>query len=536
MAADASTLPVLPKGFTLPHAGGGAGYKLLALEVQTSGVNVYRAYDLTPSRRCPVCASQELAEAYTCRTCGAALGQVRASNAVIFLHESADAARLQPGPGVYLSGVRHPHLLLPVYAQRISFADDDSRAYLLMPERPAPALADLPAPQGVLTVLRWGIQLSRALAQLQAAGLLHGEVDLRHVLARPDRAWLTCDPAEAPSAHTPSRGRDVQQLARVLLYAMTGSDDPAELAALPLPVRRALESGLSAEPEARAPAGRLADALASAVEEVEAWAQARSDAVEITDPGQRRIDNEDSLAVLTLDVTCAGIRTHAGVYVVADGAGGMASGEVASRAAVEAVVGHLAARLFAKMAGGPLPTTSDLTSEATTAFAEANAAVRRLRAGRDEKLATTLTVLLVVGQWALVAHAGDTRLYRWNGTDLEQLTQDHTLAARLAAEAASTDAKPARTIGRNQLERALGGADIVEPDLRELDLAPDEVLLLCSDGLHSEIADSEIAGILAHSADLRSAAHMLLDAANAAGGRDNITVILVRPCDRSTLP
>ncbi len=504
------TLPVLPKGFTLPHAGGRAGYKLLALEVQALGLNVYRAYDLAPSRRCPACANLEAAESAVCRACGADLAQAVPSNAVVFLYEGAEGDRLEPGLDIHLAGLRHPHLLLPLYAQRISFTDGTSRSYLLTPERPAPALADLPAPHGVLTVLRWGLQLSQALAQLQAAGLRHGEVDLRHVLARPDRAWLACDPAEAPSAHAPSRGRDVQQLARVLLYALTGSDDPAGLAAVPPPVGRALEAGLITDAGESAPADRFAGALTAAAEEVSAWTQARSNAAWITDPGQRRLDNEDSLGVLTLDFTCAGVRTNAGVYVVADGAGGMAAGELASRAAVEAVMSHLAPAV-----GRPLTSPGPGMAEVKAAFAEANTAVRRLRAGRGEKLATTLTVLLVAGLHATVAHVGDTRLYRWDGRALEQVTRDHTL-------------------GRHQLERALGGTEVVEPDVHELDLAPDDVLLLCSDGLHGEVADAQIAEILlAYGASLNGAAQALLDAANAAGGRDNISAILVRSCDRS---
>lgn len=533
--AEAATLPVLPKGFTLPHAEGGAGCKLLTLEVQNPGVNVYRAYDLSPSRRCPVCVNREPREAVICRTCGADLAQVRPDNAVIFVHESADPARLQPGPAVHLAGVRHPHLLLPVYAQIVTFTDTEPRTYLLMPERPAPALADLPTPHGVLTVLRWGVQLGRALAHLQAADLLHGAIDLRHVLVRADRAWLACDPAEAPTAYTPSRGRDVQQLARVLLYALSGSDDPAGLATLPPPVRRALESGLAAAAGEGTPAGRFADALASAAEEVRGSAQARSNAAWITDPGRQRLDNEDSLGVLTLDAICAGVRTNAALYVVADGAGGHAAGEAASRAAVEAVTKHLATRPFAAMAGGLLPSAPDLVIQLTTAFAQANSAVRRLRAARDEKLATTLTVLLVAGQQALAAHAGDTRLYRWNSAGLVQVTRDHTLAARLATAMAATDPGVTRSLGRNQLDRALGVADVVEPDIHELDLAPDDVLLLCSDGLHGEISDSQIVEILSCNTDLQSAARALVNAANAAGGRDNITVILFRPCERSAL-
>lgn len=506
MAADVAALPVLPKGFTLPHTGGGAGCKLLALEIQTPDANVYRAYDLTPSRRCPVCANQEPAEAAACRTCGVDLAQVRAGNAVIFLHESADVARLRPGPEIYLAGVRHPHLLLPVYAQRIDFADGSLRCYLLMPERPAPTLADLPAPHGVSTVMRWGSQLFHALAHLHAAGLAHGEIDLRHVLARQDRAWLACDPGETPAEHAATRGRDVQQLTRVLLYALSGSDDPAGLQALPRPVRCALEAGLAADPGEDAPSARLADALTSAAEEVRAWTQVRSQAAWITDAGRHRPDNEDSLGTLAFDAICAGVRTHVGVYVLADGAGGHAAGELASRAAVEAVMRHLAHAV-----GRP---HASIGTEVRAAFAEAGAAVRRLRAGRSEKLATTLTMLLVAGQHATVAHAGDTRLYRWDGRALEQVTRDHTL-------------------GRHQLERSLGGTEVVEPDVHELDLAPDDVLLLCSDGLHGEVADAQIAEILAHGAGLDAAAQALLDAANAAGGRDNISVILVRSCDRS---
>lgn len=535
MDADAVILPVLPKGSILPCTDGGAGCKLLALEVQAPGINVYRAYDLALSRCCPVCANREPAQLVICRTCGADLSGVRPSNAVILLHEGADASRLEPGSAIHLAGVRHPHLLLPVHVQRVGLADGATRSYLSMPEHPAPALSDLPAPHSPPTVMRWGAQLADALARLQVAELSHGKIDLQHVLVRPDRAWLACEPGLAPAQHPSSLGRDVQQLARVLLYALTGSDDPTGSTALPLPICRALEAGLFVDPQVGAPAVRFAGALASAVEEIEMWAQARTSVSWATDHGLHRLDNEDSLTALTLDATYAGIRSNVGVYMVADGAGGRAAGELASRTAVETVMEYLAAHSLAKVAGGSLPAACDLSAELTSAFSAANMAIRRLRANRSEKLATTLTVLIVTGQRGLVAHAGDTRLYRWNGVELQQVTHDHTLAAHLRAEASPSDPRQARTLGRNQLECALGAADMIEPEVCELNLAADEVLLLCSDGLTSEIADSQIAEILARSASLKLAAHSLLDSANAAGGRDNITVVLVRPCDRSDL-
>ncbi|HEY5554900.1 MAG TPA: protein phosphatase 2C domain-containing protein [Cellulomonas sp.] len=227
-----------------------------------------------------------------------------------------------------------------------------------------------------------------------------------------------------------------------------------------------------------------------------------------TDRGSRRQVNEDSfLARLP-------------VFVVADGMGGHESGEVASAYTIEALRGLL-----------DEPT---LTPDVVRAHLwRAVARIRSIPTGSGPPPGTTLTGALVVrgpdGPSWLVVNVGDSRTYRLSGGELTQVSTDHSEVAEMVARGLLTVEEAARHPHRHVVTRVLGGggADEPEPDFFPLPFGAGDRVLVCSDGLTDEVDDARIAEILRTRPDPQDAADHLVAAALVAGGRDNVTVIVV---------
>ena len=231
----------------------------------------------------------------------------------------------------------------------------------------------------------------------------------------------------------------------------------------------------------------------------------------LTDVGRQRSSNEDSYL------------EAAPVFAVADGMGGARAGEVASRLAVEAFAEHLDA--------GRSP-ESQLEGVAT----EANRKIYRL--AQDEEsyagMGTTLTAAMLSGDEVVIGHVGDSRLYRLRGEDLERLTRDHSLVEELVRQGKLSPEEAETHPQRSIITRALGPEPDVEVDTFTARGRDGDVYMLCSDGLTGMVAEEELAVILRGSSTLERAAKRLVDAANAAGGRDNITVVLFRVGDEES--
>lgn len=247
------------------------------------------------------------------------------------------------------------------------------------------------------------------------------------------------------------------------------------------------------------------------------------------------------------------------LLMVADGMGGQRGGDVASRAAVESAVATLRPLLGSlypvptlRLPGeAPLPaepfpweprrtdSLHDLTPIAERralllrtleqVVIDANAAVRTAAAAIDaaDDAGCTFTLAVIVGRALYLAHVGDSRAYLWRQAQLRLLTHDHSGAAALVAAGIVTPEKARQLPVAHQLYRYLGGAPAqAKPDISELELMPGDVLLLCSDGLWDMLPEVEIAHLLLAHQDLAALAATLVDAANAAGGEDNISVAL----------
>ncbi len=243
-----------------------------------------------------------------------------------------------------------------------------------------------------------------------------------------------------------------------------------------------------------------------------------------THPGRERPDNEDAF----------GIFIEQRLFVVADGMGGRASGDVASRMAVESIDAFFRTYRSTPTGEWPIPPAADVSMGASLLYVALKSANQRLRraAEADQALRRmgATAVAMAIGETQLVAaHVGDARLYRLRGGTLSRLTRDHSLIEEMqAARPEMTAEELAAMAPRNLVTRALGIKDEVEPTVYMNAFAPGDLYLLCTDGLWGCVGDAQIAAVMAAQGDLERACQALVDAANAAGGPDNVTALLVR--------
>lgn len=241
-----------------------------------------------------------------------------------------------------------------------------------------------------------------------------------------------------------------------------------------------------------------------------ATATVRFAAAALTDRGRKRPSNEDAF----------GYSVEDGVYVVCDGMGGAAAGEVASSLAVDEVL-----RVFSERNGSAV-----LPKDAEEAICIANEAIFT-RAQRNYKLngmGTTLVAAIIRNQHVWIMNIGDSRCYRLRAGSFEQITFDHSLVEEQVRMGRMTHAEALRSPLRNMITRALGTQDRVTPDCFDFDAAPGDLLLLCSDGLTRELPDPLIQSLLATDVSLEERCTHLIEAAKKAGGHDNITCLLVQ--------
>ena len=244
----------------------------------------------------------------------------------------------------------------------------------------------------------------------------------------------------------------------------------------------------------------------------------------ISDTGQKRPHNEDSAVTDSV----------LGLAVVADGMGGYKAGEVASAIAAQLILNEVRAGI-----AGPDPNAtvgSSGLSRATLvirdAVSKANAEVFRTaqEVPQCQGMGTTVVVVFYHGNKVSIAHVGDSRVYRLRGNEFKQITRDHSLIQELIDRGFFTPEEAAENTPKNLVTRALGIEQTVEVDVQEQDLEAGEIYLLCSDGLNDMVDDEEIHLTLSkYSANLVQAATELVRLANEKGGKDNVSVVLIRP-------
>lgn len=243
-------------------------------------------------------------------------------------------------------------------------------------------------------------------------------------------------------------------------------------------------------------------------------------AVAISDVGRKRTNNEDRCLV-AFPKNRRDKRNKGYLFVVADGMGGRAAGEIASSLAVSEVENY-----YYNNQG------KDALSTLENALVSAHRIIQTSSSNnRDTSgMGTTVTAIALLEKYILVAHVEDSRAYLINSNSITQLTHDHTLTAWLASKGKITLEEARNHPQRHILTQAVGGIDQdPTPEVAEYRLENGETLLLCTDGLYSLVNDKELQDCLTSGEDLESSLLYLIDLANERGGLDNITALVIKP-------
>ncbi|MGI9103173.1 MAG: Stp1/IreP family PP2C-type Ser/Thr phosphatase [Terriglobales bacterium] len=242
-----------------------------------------------------------------------------------------------------------------------------------------------------------------------------------------------------------------------------------------------------------------------------------------SDVGCVRTNNEDNF----------GYDSRYGIYVVCDGMGGQAAGEVASKMGVDTVLTYF--REASKNGhfpevGPPVDGVSTRANALGSSIQLANDAIygAAIRHAAHSGMGSTIVAVLVEKGFYSVGHAGDSRIYLVRNGKMEQLTRDHSLVMEQVRRGLLTLAEAQVSEMQNIIVRALGPEDKVQPDLDDLMAQPGDILLLCSDGLTKHVPDDQILDIATGTISLSLMADRLIEAAREAGGTDNITALLLR--------
>ncbi len=272
-------------------------------------------------------------------------------------------------------------------------------------------------------------------------------------------------------------------------------------------------------PRSRARRERSPELLARLMKQLRKMA-----AVGLTDVGRRRPHNEDSIIVIE----------ELGLFAVADGMGGHAAGEVASRSAVQTLHDFIRQASIDRDFTWPLGLDQQFSlaeNMLLTGFQLANRRVGRLASDNVQYtgMGTTLAALYAPDSQVHIAHVGDSRIYRYHGEQLELLTADHSWVNEQLQRRIITEDEARNHRWRNVITRALGNRQELEVDLKTLPTRAGDLYLICSDGLTGMVSDEQIARVLGEESDeLGEACRRLVDLANEAGGMDNVSVVLVR--------
>ena len=488
---------------------------------------------------------------------------VPVSSSVLAESEWADKASENPFQNEFLilRSVSYPTVV-----KALDIFKQESRAYLCIEQLEGRDLAFLLKSGQEISVqqsLDWMVQLCQALSQLHRRQILHLDVQPRYVVVAPDgqrvrltgfhRATLlpvTERPDATPGYSPPEQfgyldgtvdeRADIYALGALWHYLLTGNPPESYWA---IEEERFNYPDVSAfRPDIHPQVERIVRQMLQ-IDPIDRYAnvtELKNDLLALinnpirkvgtcSDVGMVRKVNEDSIAMFELAFTTQSHRSGLGLYVCADGMGGVNAGEIASALAVDEVTSYVQNSL-ANLGEGVEDPAGEIRNHLQQAVKNAN--TRVYETGRYNAdlsgMGTTVTAALIFGQNVFVAHVGDSRAYIINRDGIDKVSRDHSLVGRLVEIGQITPEQAAKHPQRNLIYRSLGTYPNVEVDLYQRPLKIGDWLLLCSDGLTGHVADEELQSIVLQATDPHQAAQRLVNLANQRGGEDNITVLLVQ--------
>jgi serine/threonine protein phosphatase PrpC len=247
-----------------------------------------------------------------------------------------------------------------------------------------------------------------------------------------------------------------------------------------------------------------------------------------TDIGVVRTNNEDNF----------GFDLRRGIFVVCDGMGGAAAGEVASKIAVDTVLANFRndpGRAELPLLGRRFEGVSEQAAGLANAIQLANQAIQEAAAQNPNRsgMGSTIVAVCLKGNLFSIANVGDSRIYLVRGGIIQQMTSDHSLVMEQVRRGLMTVEEAEQSEMQNVIVRALGSEDSVEPDLEDHEFAPGDVLLLCSDGMSRYVKEEKMLAVLSSEGSLSEACDALIEAAKSGGSDDNITCLLLRATEQS---
>jgi protein phosphatase len=318
------------------------------------------------------------------------------------------------------------------------------------------------------------------------------------------------------------RKPDADALAALLYLWMTGRSHYEIDPGLPLALNQALDR-IFTQPGVES-AGELADLFEQALEELATVTAIDFYMGRRTHVGMVRTLNEDSIMTLEINRIHQSISKPLGVYVIADGMGGHAAGEVASGTIINIIALKALKELMPDEAGQ----SNERQRWLREAVESANAEVFNLRKQAGTDMGSTLVAAVLEGNQAYVTHIGDSRAYLINTAGIHRLTTDHSLVERLIATNQITREEARVHPQRNVIYRTIGDKATVDVELSTHKFDVGDYLLLCSDGMSGMVDDATLQRSVLAAASPQAACDALIRAANDAGGDDNISVIIVK--------
>ncbi len=519
-SGDTQKLPAQQPFLPLPEGAIVGSYVVVRQYQQSSPEqHLYQVRSEKPLLICSQCGSKgNSADKKFCTQCGSDLHNEQPTYPNYLLTEAlkpqiiGGAYKMTKLP-IHVAGVRLPLASLqhPVHNQE---------RYYLVSDLTGLPLSKQKLPVKPSQVVKWGATLAYALAELQRHNICWPQLTPQHFMVEREQVYFAGFTDATQNGASPA---NVSQLAAILNWLLTGKNKHTLHPNLSDNLNGMLKRAMT-----RAAPVSASD-LAAAFEQEGGGHRPMNVKLQmgkITDVGIVRQLNEDNMWTLQTTYNDRSHKRPIGIYVVADGMGGHEGGEVASQMTVDRI-GQLASQqLLSKMAGGQ--TAVDYENWLKQAIQAANKEVYEMAKASYNDMGTTVVAAVVVNNEVYIGHAGDSRAYRINANGIKQLTTDHSLVERLVATGQIRREEARHHPQGNVVYRTIGDKPKIEVDTMYTRLAVDDCLLLCSDGLTGMVTDDHIQKTVRESTSPQSACDALIHAANAAGGTDNITAVIVK--------